>query len=121
MSCSYAHMLALVAQLSCEYFVSIKDSVHQATYSGVLMNKEQLISELLLLPAAAIDYHVSQHLLQLFPGKALTESEGYLNVEGYASAQHCVLARQTFTYNQMNTYWHGPEPQMLRPHHMAMH
>ncbi|HEX6483287.1 MAG TPA: ATP-binding protein [Ktedonobacteraceae bacterium] len=85
------------------------------------MNKEQLISEILLLPAAAIDYHVSQHLLQLFPDKALIESDGYLNVEGYARAQHCALARQTFTYNQMNTYWHGPEPQMLHPHHMAMH
>jgi hypothetical protein len=85
------------------------------------MNKEQLISEMLLLPAAAIDYHISQHLLDLFPGKALIESEGYLNVEGYAQAQYCTLARQTFTYNQMNTYWHGPEPQLLRPHHMGMH
>ncbi|HLH62663.1 MAG TPA: ATP-binding protein [Ktedonobacteraceae bacterium] len=82
------------------------------------MNKEQLISEVLLLPAAAIDYHVSQHLLQLFPGKALIESEGHLNVEGYTKAQHCTLTRHTFTYNQMNTYWFGREPQILRPHHM---
>src|SRR5260370_37362076 len=114
MSCSYAHMLALVAQLSCEYFVSITDSVHQATYTGVLMNKEQLISEMLLLPAAAIDYHVSQHLLQLFPDKALIESHGYLNVEGYPTAQHCVLERQTSTHNQMNTYCHDPEHRNLR-------
>src|ERR1700730_8722222 len=85
------------------------------------MNKEQLISEMLLLPAAAMDYHISQHLLELFSGKAMIESEGYLNVEGYAQAQYCTLKRQTFSYNQMNTYWLGPEPQILRPHHVVMH
>ena len=58
------------------------------------MNKEQLISEMLLLPAAAIDYHLSQHLLQLFPDKAFIESEGYLNVEGYAQAQQCHAERR---------------------------
>lgn len=84
------------------------------------MNKEQLISEMLLLPAAAIDYHLSQHLLQLFPDKAFIESEGYLNVEGYAQAQHCMLTRKTYSYNQMNTYWQGPEPQRLHPHHMGL-
>jgi AAA+ superfamily predicted ATPase len=85
------------------------------------MNKEQLISEMLLLPAAAIDYHISQHLLKLFPDKALIESEGYLGVESFADAKHCTLTRRTFTYNQMNTYWRGPEPQILRPHYMMMH
>lgn len=84
------------------------------------MNKEQLISEVLLLPAAAIDYHISQHLLELFPGKALIESEGFLPIEGYARAQHCTFTRQTFTYNQMNIYWTGLERQILRPHHQAM-
>ena len=84
------------------------------------MNKEQLISEMLLLPAAAIDYHLSQHLLQLFPDKAFIESEGYLNVEGYAQAQQCMLTRKTYSYNQMNTYWQGPEPQRLHPHHMGL-
>jgi hypothetical protein len=84
------------------------------------MNKEQLISEMLLLPAAAIDYHLSQQLLQLFPDKAFIESEGYFNVEGYAQAQQCMLTRKTYSYNQMNTYWQGPEPQLLHPHHMGM-
>jgi hypothetical protein len=82
------------------------------------MNQEQLISEMLLLPAAAIDYHISQHVLKLFPDKALLESEGHLDVEGYAEAKNCTLTRRTFTYNQMNTYWRGPEPQLLRPHSM---
>lgn len=84
------------------------------------MNKEQLISEMLLLPATAIDYHLSQQLLQLFPDKAFIESEGYFNVEGYAQAQQCMLTRKTYSYNQMNTYWQGPAPQLLHPHHMGM-
>lgn len=84
------------------------------------MDKEQLISEILLLPAAAIDYHISQHLLKLFPDKALIESEGYLGVEGYAEAKYCILTRGTFAYNQMNTYWRGPEPQTLHQHNIVM-
>ena len=85
------------------------------------MNKEQLISEILLLPTAAIDYHTKQHLQQIFPNKALIESEGMFNIEGFAAAEHCVITRKTFTSNQASTYWVGPEPQMLRPHHMMHH
>ncbi len=85
------------------------------------MNKEQLISEMLLLPTAAIDYHTSQHLLSLFPDKAMIESESYLNVKGYAQAGHCVLKRGTFTYNQMYTHWREPEQPVFQPHHMIRH
>ncbi len=81
------------------------------------MNKEQLISEALLLPATAIDYHLSLHLLELFPDKALIETESPLDIEGYADAQHCTVTRKTFIYNQMNTYWQGRDFQMLRPHY----
>jgi hypothetical protein len=84
------------------------------------MYKEQLISEILLLPAAAIDYHISQHLLKLFPDKAFIESEMPINIEGYAGAGHCTLTRKNFAYNQMSTYWRGPEPEFLHPHHMMM-
>lgn len=84
------------------------------------MYKEQLISEILLLPAAAIDYHMSQHLLKLFPDRAFIESEMYINVEGYADAGHCTLTRKNFVYNQMSTYWRGPEPEFLHPNHMMM-
>ena len=80
------------------------------------MDKAQLISEMLLLPSTAIEYHVSQHLLQFFPDKALIESESFLDIKSFSEAQHCTLSKQTFTYNQMNTYWHGPEPQVLHPH-----
>ena len=84
------------------------------------MNKEQLISDILLLPAPAMDYHISQHLVQLFPDKAFIESEMIIDIEGYTHAGHCVLTRKTFAYNQMSTYWVGPEPQILRPHHIVM-
>lgn len=85
------------------------------------MNKEQLISEMLLLPTTAIEYHVSQHLVQFFPDKALIEGEmGNFNLEGYAAANHCVLTRKTFLYNQMTTYWRGPEPEAMHPHHRMM-
>lgn len=88
---------------------------------GGTMNKEQLISEILLLAPVAIDYHTKQHLLQLFPDKAIIETEMMLGVEAFASAHHCEITRKTFTYNQASTYWQGPEPQILRPHHMMMH
>ena len=85
------------------------------------MDKEQLISEMLLLPTTAIEYHMSQHLVQLFPDRALIEGEmGQFNLEGYAEAKHCVLTRKTFLYNQMATYWRGPEPEMMPFHHRMM-
>lgn len=87
----------------------------------MLVNKEQLISEMLLLPAAAIDYHISQHLIDLFPDMALIETDMHLNIDGYAAAKHCTLSRKTFTYNQMSTYWRGPEPQVMQMHHMMHH
>ena len=86
------------------------------------MNKEQLISEILLLPTTAIEYHLSQHLVQLFPDKALLEGEmGNFNLEGYAEAKHCVLTRKTFLYNQLVTYWREPEPEMMHFQPRMMH
>ena len=87
------------------------------------MNKEQLISEMLLLPSTAIDYHTSEHLRSIYPDKALVEGEMHMfNVEGYAKAGLCVLTPKTFLYNQMSIYWQGPEPAMMHPHQaMRMH
>ncbi len=77
------------------------------------MNKEQLISEMLLLPITAIDYHMSQHLLTLFPNRALVEGKtDMFNPGGYAAAELCTLTRKTFLYNQMSIHWRGPEPEM---------
>jgi len=72
----------------------VKYTILRVNFSGILMNKQQLISEMLLLPVAAIDYHISQHLLKLFPDKALIESEGYLGVESFADAKHCTPTRK---------------------------
>lgn len=88
---------------------------------GVSVNKEQLISEILLLPTTAIEYHVSQQLAQFFPDKALLEGEmGNFNLEGYAEAKHCLLTRKTFLYNQITTSWRGPEPEAMSPHYRRM-
>jgi hypothetical protein len=85
------------------------------------MNKEQFIGEMLLLPATAIDYHFGQNLVKLFPDRALIEGDAFnFNVEGYAASGHCTLTRQTFTYNQVATYWRSPEPEMMYHHRMAM-
>ncbi len=90
------------------------------------MNKEQLktqlVSEMLLLPPSAIDYHTSEHLRRIYPEKALVEGEmGMFNVEGYAKAGLCTLIPKPFLYNQMSIYWQGPEPaMMMHRHHMMM-
>lgn len=64
------------------------------------MNKEQLISEILLLPAKAIDYHINQHLRQIFPGRAFIENDGHINIQGFSEAQHCTLTGKNCAYNQ---------------------
>src|SRR5581483_9821558 len=84
------------------------------------MNKEQLISEMLCLPPTAIEYHISKNLVELFPDKAMIESDGGCSIEAYANAQHCTLTKKTFTFNQMNTYWRAPEPALMRWHNRSM-
>jgi hypothetical protein len=85
------------------------------------MNKEQLISEVLLLPSAAIDYYVSKNLAMLFPDQALIEGDGgYFDVEGYANAKLCTLTRKTFTYNQMSTHWIPPAREVLHWNYGSM-
>jgi hypothetical protein len=90
--------------------------------SGEHMNKEQFISEALCLPAAAIEYHTSQHLATTYPDKALIEGDrGYFDVEAYAQAQLCTLVRQTIVYNQVTTFWRSPEPAMMHIGPMGPH
>ena len=80
------------------------------------MEKDQIISEMLLLPISAIDYHVGQQLIQFFPDKTLIEGEaGDFNLEGYAQANECALVAKTFLYNQMSISWQGPGPEKLHP------
>jgi len=59
------------------------------------MDKEQFIREALSLPLSAISYHASQHLATRFPDRALLEGEeGLFNIEEFAQAGHCDLARR---------------------------
>lgn len=85
------------------------------------MDKEWLISEMLLLPATAIDYHLGQQLTKFFPKKAMIEGEMHnFNLEAYAEAKLCEITRKTFLYNQVSTYWREPEPEMMHPHQRMM-
>lgn len=84
------------------------------------MNKEQLISEMLLLPASAMEYHIGQHLLQLFPDKAFIECDTMCDLEGFAREGHCTLTRSTEVYNQVSTFWRGREPEVLHPRQAMM-
>ncbi len=89
------------------------------------MNKEQLkamlVSEILLLPSSAIDYHMSEHLRSIYPEKALIEGDaGMFDVESYAKAELCTFTPKPFLYNQMSIYWHNPEPPMMHPRQMMM-
>lgn len=86
------------------------------------MDKERLISEILLLPQTAIEYHLSKQLAELFPTKALIEGDiGNFDLQGYAAAGHCTLTGRTFNYNQVLTHWRGREPEMMQWQYMGIH
>ncbi len=86
------------------------------------MDKERLISEILLLPQTAIEYHLSKQLAELFPDKGLIEGDiGNFDLQGYAAAGHCTLTGRTFTYNQTTTHWRGREPEMMQWQYMGIH
>ncbi len=72
------------------------------------MNREQIISEALCLPPDAIDYHVSQHLLTLFPEKSVVQGDDWIfDVDKYARAQLCGFEKKTSIYSQIVTEWQG--------------
>src|SRR5436305_13413746 len=94
--------------------------VLQAAHSGGFMKKEHFISEVLCQPRTAIEYHLSEHLATIFPDKALIEGEaGPFDVESYAGAQKCIISKRAIVYNQVMTYWKGPEPEMMDWHHIV--
>ncbi len=74
------------------------------------MDKERLISEILLLPQKAIEYHLSKQLAELFPAKALIECENM----GSFDMQVSILHEQMVSANSM------PEPEQINEQH-AMH
>jgi hypothetical protein len=73
------------------------------------MDKQHFIREALCLPTTAIDYHLSQHLAELFPTKAMIEgTEGLFNVEEYARAGQCTFEFGATVYDQVLTHWNAP-------------
>ena len=63
------------------------------------MNKEQLISEMLLLPTTVIEYHLSEHLVQLFPNKPCLKERWAISILKGSLKRNFVSshARRSFT------------------------
>jgi hypothetical protein len=79
----------------------------------------QLFRDALSGPPVAIEYSVSQVLAAAFPGKAMIETDtmGMFDVESYARAGHCTIARRPSPRPQVLTYWTGLDvPAVPGPH-----
>jgi ATPase family associated with various cellular activities (AAA) len=75
----------------------------------------QLINETLLQPAAAIPYHLSRRLSELFGDRAIVEgSDHSFGLEQYAAAGHCTLTFRAQPHPQRDSHWAGPKLGMIR-------
>ncbi len=85
------------------------------------MDTVQFIRDALSRPPLVIAYSVSQDLAATFPDKALIECEmGYFDVESFARAGHCTLARKHLLHHQTMTAWIPPEPELAPMPHPAL-
>jgi AAA+ superfamily predicted ATPase len=74
------------------------------------MSIESLIYDGLQHPLTAISYHVSQTLDQLYPEKALLETDDFQFVlQTFAADRQCQASARPSLYNQIVTNWAGPE------------
>jgi hypothetical protein len=74
-----------------------------------LVETADIIAEALLLPPAAISYHVGRRLDALYPSRALVETDGHLfSIEPYARAGHCALKERVPPWSERSTHWRGP-------------
>src|SRR6266498_4648922 len=70
------------------------------------MNKEELIEQALRLPFSAIPYYVNLQLAELFPGKAIVESQsGLFDVEEYGHNGQCSVEPRANIHNEFVTDW----------------
>lgn len=89
--------------------------VDRADGRRLTADTSNIIGEALLLPMAAISYHVGQTLSGLYPTKALVESDGHLfDVEAYAGAGQCTLKERIPPWSERATHWRGPKKRLLR-------
>jgi AAA+ superfamily predicted ATPase len=74
------------------------------------MNIHHLIGEALCQPLPALSYLISQRLAIANAGKAIVEGEdGSFDLEEYARAGHCTLARRTDLHGQIQSAFDGDE------------
>ncbi|MDQ2887530.1 MAG: ATP-binding protein [Chloroflexota bacterium] len=74
------------------------------------MNKEELIEQALRLPSNAISYYVNQMLTELFPDKAVIESQSSLfDVEEYARDGQCHVLPRFGIPSEFVTDWEEPD------------
>ena len=74
------------------------------------MNKEELIEQALRLPNSVIPYYVNRQLTELFPDKAVVESQSSLfDVEEYARDGQCHILPRFGIPNEFVTDWEEPD------------
>ncbi|HKQ73225.1 MAG TPA: ATP-binding protein [Blastocatellia bacterium] len=72
------------------------------------MNKEILLSQALERPGNKIGYFVGEQLAKRYPDKYVLETSS-LGFDRFARAGHCSALRDSATFNQIESTWHGPE------------
>lgn len=79
----------------------------------LFVSLEKLINEALNLPMQAIAYTVSQGLAELFPRKAVVETQHYLfDLEEFARGKQCRLEPGHYSFNQVTTLWSGEDTRL---------
>ncbi len=74
------------------------------------MNKEELIEQALRLPISAIPYYVNLQLAELFPDKAIVESQSSLfDVEEYGRDGQCSVEPRASIHSEFVTDWEEPD------------
>jgi hypothetical protein len=101
----HRHVHCYGLQLTLDKICHIVNVVFEEKNGRYLLNKEELIEQVLLLPLPAMDYHLGKHLKELFPHKAVLEVASHeFDVEGFANAGKCTLTPSPWSYNQVQTY-----------------
>lgn len=74
------------------------------------MNKGELIEQALRLPNSVIPYYVNRQLTELFPDKAVVESQSSLfDVEEYARDGQCHVEPRASIHSEFVTDWEEPD------------
>jgi hypothetical protein len=77
---------------------------------GRSMNKEELIEQALRLPNSVIPYYINRQLTELFPDKAVVESQSSLfDVEEYARDGQCHVEPRASIHSEFVTDWEEPD------------